>query len=445
MPGTPSSPLRRPGPGVRLATAARETVGGLPAAFWWLWTSTLVNRLGGFVVTFLALYLTIDRGFSPAFTGLVASLYGLGGSAASVAGGVLADRIGRRPTLLVAQSSTAVMTLALGLAHPAWAIAVAAAVLGFTSNASRPAVSAIMADVVRPEDRVRAYSLNYWAINIGFAVSAAAAGLIAAHGYLLLFVGDAATTLLCAVVVFTRVPETRPEAGAAPTGHTASAAAAAGSASTSASVGLGAVLRDPVFMAFVGLTFLAGFVDGQGSIALPIVMGRQGFSPADYGLVVSLNGVLIVLLQIPITRIIQGRSRALMLSVAAVLTGCGFGLTAFAGSAWFYALTVTVWTAGEMLRVPPGMAIVAELSPVHSRGRYQGVYSLAWSGASFLAPLTAGFLMAASGAGAVWLSCTLLGAVAAAGYVWLLRGRDTGPAPTVVVAGGPAVTSAATP
>lgn len=436
MPGTPSSPLRRPGPGVRLATVTRETVGGLPAAFWWLWTSTLVNRLGGFVVPFLALYLTIDRGFSPAFTGLVASLYGLGGSAASVAGGVLADRIGRRPTLLAAQSSTAVMTLVLGLAHPAWAIAVAAAVLGFTGNASRPAVSAIMADVVRPEDRVRAYSLNYWAINIGFAVSAAAAGLIAAHGYLLLFVGDAATTLLCALVVFTRVPETRPEAAASP--------AASATADAAVSVGLGAVLRDPVFMAFVGLTFLAGFVDGQGSIALPIVMGRQGFSPADYGLVVSLNGVLIVLLQIPITRIIQGRSRALMLSVAAVLTGCGFGLTAFAGSAWFYALTVTVWTAGEMLRVPPGMAIVAELSPVHARGRYQGVYSLAWSGASFLAPLTAGFLLAASGAGAVWLSCTLLGAVAAAGYVWLLRGRDTAPTVMVREERGP-VTSAAAP
>ena len=442
MPGTPSSPLRRPGPGVRLATAARETVGGLPAAFWWLWTSTLVNRLGGFVVPFLALYLTIDRGFSPAFTGLVASLYGLGGSAASVAGGVLADRIGRRPTLLVAQTSTAVMTLALGLVHPTWAIAVAAAVLGFTSSASRPAVSAIMADVVRPEDRVRAYSLNYWAINIGFAVSAGAAGLIAAHGYLLLFIGDAATTLLCAVVVFTRVPETRPEAAAVP--EAASVASTASASSASVSIGLGAVLRDPVFMAFVGLTFLAGFVDGQGSIALPIVMGRQGFSPADYGLVVSLNGVLIVLLQIPITRIIQGRSRALMLSVAAVLTGCGFGLTAFAGSAWFYALTVTVWTAGEMLRVPPGMAIVAELSPVHARGRYQGVYSLAWSGASFLAPLTAGFLLAASGADAVWLSCTVLGAVAAAGYVWLLRGRDT--SSTVVVREElGAVTSAATP
>ncbi|MFC1433474.1 MDR family MFS transporter [Streptacidiphilus sp. N1-3] len=422
----PPYPLPRPGLAERLGTSFRETVGGLPAAFWWLWLSTLVNRLGGFVVTFLALYLTLDRHFSPAFAGLVASLYGLGGSVASVAGGVLADRIGRRPTLLAASVGTAVATLALGLVHPAWAIAAAAAVVGFTSNAGRPAVSAIMADLVPPADRVRAYSLNYWAINIGFAFSAAAAGLIAAHGYLLLFVGDAATTLLCAVVVFARVPETRPETR--PESGPERAPGARGAAPADGGpgaprVGLGAVLRNPVFMAFVGLTFLTGCVDGQGSIALPIVMGRNGFSPTDYGLVVSLNGVLIVLLQIPLTRLVEGRNRAAMLGAASLLTGCGFGLTAFAGAAWFYALTVTVWTAGEMLRVPAGMAIVAELSPVHARGRYQGVYSLAWTGASFIAPLMAGLLLTAGGGDAVWLTCTVLGAVTAAGFVRLLRGR----------------------
>ena len=410
----PSSPLPR------LKLATRETLGGLPSAFWWLWTSTLVNRLGSFVVTFLALYLTIDRGFSPAFAGLVASLYGLGGSFAAVAGGVLADRIGRRPTLLAAQSGTAVATMVLGLVHPAWAIAATAAVLGFTSNASRPAVSAIMADLVLPGDRVRAFSLNYWAINIGFAFSAAMAGLIAAHGFLLLFIGDSATTLLCALVVFARVAETRPEAEAlTSTRHGA----------TAPGVGLGAVLRNPAFMSLVGLTFLLACISNQGSIALPIVMGSAGYSPTGYGLVISLNGLLIVLLQIPLTRMVAGRSRTVMLAVAALLTGCGFGLTAFAGNAWFYALTVTVWTAGEILCTPASMALVAELSPVHARGRYQGVYSLAWSGAAFLAPMLAGFLLTAGGplrqhGDAVWLSCTLLGLIVAVGYVRLLHAHE---------------------
>ena len=60
-----------------LRRATRETVSGLPREFWWLWTSTLVNRLGAFVATFMALYLTLDRGYSASYAGLVASLHGL--------------------------------------------------------------------------------------------------------------------------------------------------------------------------------------------------------------------------------------------------------------------------------------------------------------------------------------------------------------------------------
>jgi MFS family permease len=150
---------------VRLRTALAESVGGLPRQFWWLWTSTLVNRLGGFVVTFLALYLTTVRGYSASYAGLVASLFGLGSAIAALAGGVLTDRIGRRPTLVAAQLSTAGFTALLGFAHGQAAIAVVAFLTGLSGNASRPAISAIIADTVPPEDRVRADALYYWAIN----------------------------------------------------------------------------------------------------------------------------------------------------------------------------------------------------------------------------------------------------------------------------------------
>ncbi|MET7611984.1 MFS transporter, partial [Streptomyces seoulensis] len=87
-------------------SAAREAGAAgpvLPRAFWWLWTATLVNRLGGFVVVFLSLYVTLDRGYSASFAGLVTTLYGVGGAVGSVVGGLLADRLGRRTTLLGAQ------------------------------------------------------------------------------------------------------------------------------------------------------------------------------------------------------------------------------------------------------------------------------------------------------------------------------------------------------
>ncbi len=194
-----------------LRRAAHETVSGLPREFWWLWTSTLVNRLGAFVATFMALYLTLDRGYSASYAGLVAALHGLGGVISSLGAGVMTDRLGRRPTMLIAQSSTAVSVAVLGfMVHPV-AIAAVAFVVGMASNASRPAVQAMMADIVRPEDRVRAFSLNYWAVNLGFAVSSAGAGFIAEYSYLAGFMVEAAMTLFCAVVVFLKVPESRPQ------------------------------------------------------------------------------------------------------------------------------------------------------------------------------------------------------------------------------------------
>ncbi|MEU7322354.1 MFS transporter [Streptomyces griseoviridis] len=401
-----------------LRRAARESVSGLPRAFWWLWTSTLVNRLGGFVATFMALYLTLDRGYSASYAGLVASLHGLGGVLSSLGAGVMTDRLGRRPTLLIAQSSTAASVALLGFMHHPLAIAGVAFLVGMTSNASRPAVQAMMADIVRPEDRVRAFSLNYWAINLGFAVSSAAAGFIAEFSYLAGFLLEAGMTAVCAVVVFMKLPESRPQ-------RTPAEKKAADE------VGLGTVLRDGRFMGVVGLSFLISVVFQQGSIGLPVAMGEAGFTPADYGMAIAVNGVLIVVLQIPVTRFIEHRDPKRLLVVSAILAGYGFGLTAFAGSVGVFALTVCVWTLAEIVNAPTQTGLVVRLSPVHGRGRYQGMYTLSWAVAALVAPLMSGFVIDHYGAEWLWGLCALVGTLAAVGYAALMRGlppaeRSTG-------------------
>ncbi|MFJ3911234.1 putative MFS family arabinose efflux permease [Streptomyces sp. 2132.2] len=405
-----------------LRRAARESVSGLPREFWWLWTSTLVNRLGAFVATFMTLYLTVDRGYSASFAGLVVALHGLGGVVSSLGAGVMTDRLGRRPTMLAAQASTAFSVALLGfMEHPA-AIAAVALLVGLTSNASRPAVQAMMADIVRPEDRVRAFALNYWAINLGFAVSATVAGFVAEYSYLAGFLGEAALTLLCAVLVYVKLPESRPE-------RTAAEQAAA-----EPEIGLGTVLRDGRFMGVVGLSFLISLIFMQGSFGLPLAMGTGGFSTGDYGLVIAVNGVLIVLLQIPVTRFIEKGDPQLLLVVSALLAGYGFGLTAFAGSVWSLGLTVVVWTLAEIINSPTQMGLVARLSPLHGRGRYQGMYTMSWAVAALVAPLMAGAMIDRWGAGWLWASMAVLGTVAALGYWLLMRNlAESEPAPGSVV------------
>lgn len=354
-----------------LRRAARETVSGLPREFWWLWTSTLVNRLGAFVATFMALYLTLDRGYSASYAGLVASLHGLGGVVSSLGAGVMADRLGRRPTLLVAQVSTAASVALLGFVHDPVGIAAVAFLVGMASNASRPAVQAMMADIVRPEDRVRAFSLNYWAVNLGFAVSSMAAGFIAEFSYLAGFLIEAGMTLLCALVVFARLPESRPVQSAKEAG------ADVGPRDRAARPALherrGAVLpRRPGLPA--GIRGAPGR-DGRGGLHPGRLRhGDRGqrcphrraadpghpFHPAP--------------------------GSAPLLVISSLLAGYGFGLTAFAGSVGVFALTVCVWTLAEIVNAPTQTGLVVLLSPTHGRGRYQGMYTLSWALASLIAP-----------------------------------------------------------
>lgn len=363
----------------------------------------------------------------------MAALHGLGGVIASVGAGVMTDRLGRRPTMLIAQLSTAASVALLGFMTDPVAIAVVAGLVGLASNASRPAVQAMMADIVAPEDRVRAFSLNYWAINLGFAISSTAAGLIAEHGYLALFLGESTLVLACALVVFWKLPESRP-ATSTPGGPDATGPAPA-------PVSMRTVLRDGRFMTVVGLNLLLALLFQQAYVSMPVSMGQDGFSSADFGLVIAVNGVLIVLLQIPVTRFIEHRSPALLLIGSALLAGYGFGLTALAGSVAMYA--VAVWTLGEIINSPTQMGLVVRLSPLHGRGRYQGMYSLSWSVAALVAPLLGGVVIDQYGADALWAGCAAVGTLAAVGYGLLLRNlpEESG---TVAAAGQPAVAPAET-
>ncbi len=385
----------------------RQATGGLPRQFWFLWTGTLINRLGAFVVIYLAIYLTQALHFSQSQAGLVLGAYGIGGAVGTMTGGVLADRWGRRPTLLTAQFGAAALMLALGFAEGFWQLAAGALLLGLFAEGVRPAFQAMMIDVVPERDRVRAYSLNYWAINLGFASAAILAGFAAQFDYLLLFVVDAGTTLVTAVISMIFLAETRPvrkapgQPGRRPRGGP----------------GLGTVFRDRVFVSFLALNFFVVLVVMQHMSTLPIAMSADGLSPATFGWVIAINGLMIVAGQLFVPKLIDGHDRSRVLALATLIMGVGFGLNAFAGTVALYAMSVVIWTLGEMLQSPSNSALVAELSPAALRGRYQGVNSLSWSAGSALAPVVGGFVQEHLGSTVLWLGCAAVGVVVAAGQI----------------------------
>lgn len=242
---------------------------GLPTSFWWLWAGALVNALASFVFSFLALFLTA-RGFDLERTGLIVAMFGGGSIVAAPVAGLLADRLGRRPTLILSLVATALVTAVLGLLADPWAIAVDVLALGLVANAFRPPLNAMIADIVEPSQRPRAYGLVYWAVNLGMAIGLVGGGALAAFGYGKLFLADAATTLLFAFLVWRNVPESHPQAGGERE-LTATEAQAGG--------GYARALHDGPFMALLAVQFAFLLAFWQFTVAAPVDMARHGLGP----------------------------------------------------------------------------------------------------------------------------------------------------------------------
>jgi MFS family permease len=375
----------------------------LPRTYWLLWGGTLVNRLGSFVVVFLSLYLTKARQVPVETAGLVVSLYGVGSFLAGAAGGLLADRIGRRPTMLLALFGASSAMLALGFAREIWMIAAITPILGFLADLVRAPVAAMVADVVPPEKRTLAYGYLYWAVNLGFSVASLAAGFLARVDYFLLFAIDAATTFAYGLVVAFLVPETRPET--TPT--------------SSSGVGFGVVLRDRTFVAFLGISVMVCLVFFQHIATLPVDMLAHGHDERTFGWVVAVNGALIVLLQPIMGSFVAERSRPHVLFVATLLVGIGFGLYAVVDAALLYALGVAIWTLGEIAMSPTSSAIIAEMAPTDARGRYQGAFAMCWGVGYFLGPFLGSLLLGRAGSVTLWVTCFFLCLASGCGYLWL--------------------------
>ncbi|MEH0983783.1 MFS transporter [Micromonospora sp. CPCC 205556] len=381
-----------------------DTAGGLPATFWYLWTGLLINRAGAFALLFLSLYLTEARGASEALAGTVVGAYGAGGAVGVLLGGVLADRWGRRATLLAAHLGAAALMAALAFSQHLVLIAVLAALVGVVHSMPSPAFVAAIVDVVPEHRRSRAFNLQFWAFNLGMAVAALLAGVLAEASFMALFLVDAAATLAAAAVIAAKVPETltRPPAGRERPSRRRS--------------GLRTALTDRTFLVFVALTFVLAVLTMQTSTIMPLAMRADGLGPSAYGVVVALGGALIVVGQLFVPRLIDRHRTDRVLALSTSLLAAGFGALALADALPVYLVAAVVWTVGSMLAAPPNAQINADLAPPELRARYQSVFYLTFPAASFVAPTVGGVSLQYLGDWH-WLIVGAVGLLAAGGHL----------------------------
>ncbi|HEU4556949.1 MAG TPA: MFS transporter, partial [Longimicrobium sp.] len=306
-----SAEAARPGPLRAMAADLR----GLPREAWVIYAGTFINRFGSFVLTFMVLVL-VRRGFSPAQAGLAAAAYGLGGLAAGLVGGHLADRIGRRRTIVLSMFSSSAVLVGLWQAQGLVLTIALAALAGMTAEMYRPASAALLADLTPPGRRVSTFAMYRVAVNLGYAMGPAAAGFFAADHPGIVFLGDAATSLLYGILVLFAIPKS---ADAVAKERRAAAA--------SADLPRGWLLRrmtaDHAFLLVLATSLMAHVVYHQDFAVVPLEVQARGLPMHAYGLMMSLNGLICLVLELPVASVTSRLPPWLPMSVGIALMGVG--------------------------------------------------------------------------------------------------------------------------
>ncbi|MDG1893943.1 MAG: MFS transporter [Fuerstiella sp.] len=391
----------------------------LPVPVRLLCLGAFINRAGSFVFVFLTIYVSEQLGFGISYAANCFGVFGLGSIISSLAGGQLADRIGRKPVMVFALFGGAAALVLLGVVRDRWVFLGLIFVFALAIEMYRPAASAMVGDLVNATERPLAFGLMYIAFNLGFAFAAPVGGLLAQFSFKLLFWGDALTTAAYGLIIVFFIKETHPQMTVVTRRET-----------QHHDIGLRDavrhILHNRIFLLIMLATFLTSLVFMQAFSTLPIHLNQLGYSKRDIGLLLSTNGILIVLCQLPVTHVLNRFERVGVILAGELLLAAGFGLTTFAVTGPMFLVTITVWTMGEVFQAAFKKSLVADLAPAQMRGRYMGVYSLCHAvGLSIGAPL-GGRILDRWGSQVLWPTCFAVMIAAAAVYAVVYVKQQSG-------------------
>ena len=397
-------------------------LGGLPREVWLLFATNLINRAGMMVLPFLVLYLTRELGFSLARAGSMLAVYGASAIVFGPIGGRLSDRIGALPVMRVSLIASGLVLLLFPLAKTFTAVAAMTVLWAGCGEMFRPASLAAITHVAAPEQRRQAFALNRLAINLGMSIGPALGGFLATVSFRAMFAVDAVTTLLAGTLL--ALTPWR-----AFSGVNSEAANRRGPR-----VGPATILHDGRFLVFLAGVVSVGIVFFQHESALPLYLVQYlHLSPAFYGMLFTINTLLIVGLEVPIITATSHWPNRRSLIIGSMLFAIGFGALGVIASPAGVIATVVVWTFGEMLLFPAMSAHLAEIAPENRRGAYMGAYSMSLSISLTVGPWMGTQLLASLGPVRVWAVMFALGALAALLMVFSVPRLH--PSPVAVAAG----------
>ncbi len=395
---------------------ARAFYAGYPSAFWTLIGATFIDHLGGALLfPFFALFVTERFGVGMTEVGVLFAIYAVANVIGSLFSGAITDKLGRRWMLLFGLVVSATSSLLMIVVKDLALFYTLAALVGLLANAGGPAQQAMVADLLKQEKLAEGYGIQRVSINLAVAIGPAIGGLLAAKSFTLLFIIDAISSLITALIVFFALPETKPAPREGEPEENL----------LNTLQGYGDVVRDRLFMAFWILTVLAIMAYNQLNSTLSVYLRDvHGYTAQQFGYLMSLNATIVVLFQFWIAKRVSGKPAMVMMSLGTILYALGFAMFGFVSTYLFFVLAIVIITIGEMIISPVAQSLVARLAPEDMRGRYMAIYGFSWTVPFAIGPLLAGLIMDNLSPYLVWYFFGFLAFAAAGGFLVLNRHKD---------------------
>ncbi|MDP2778711.1 MAG: MFS transporter [Anaerolineales bacterium] len=386
-----------------------------PRTFWIVIVITFIDRIGGSLLfPFFALYITSKFNVGMTDVGVLFAAFSVSSFAGSAVGGALTDRFGRKGIIVFGLIASSFSTVAMGLINSFQAFFFLALFVGILTDVAGPAHQAMIADILPEEKRADGYGILRVAFNLSVVIGPAIGGLLAARSYLLLFLSDAVISLLTVILIAIFLPETKPQAHPDAPQETMAGTFA----------GYGQVFRNTAFMLFLGAVSLQVFTYMNMNTSLGVYLRNEhGTLESGYGLLLSMNAAMVVLMQFPITRRITKYPPMLMMAFGTFLYALGFSMFGYTSTFVWFIIAMVIITVGEMIVAPVSQALVASFAPEDMRGRYMAVSGFSWGIPYAVGPYLAGLIIDGPKPYLLWYAAGLVGLLSTIAFLALSRIR----------------------
>lgn len=373
-----------------------KTYRGLPRSMYVLFIAQVINRFGDFVMPFLTLYLTIKIGLDATAVGVIVTICSIISIPASFAGGVIADKYGRKKTYLYAQSAAALSLLPCAFITDPYINVGCLMLTSFFHGFIRPAMNAIVTDILPPEKRQAGFALQYLGINLGVSLGPLVAGFLFNNLLPLLFIGDAVTSFIALFLVGTNIKETHPT-------YTKQKVHSDSEKEDKRNVFV-ALAKRPQLLIFFIVYIAYSFIYTQHRFALPLSMtevfgdgGAQNFS-----YLMTVNALTVIFLTVAITSVTNKFHPLVNMILAGITYAVGFGMIGYVHSIFLLVVSTVIWTIGEILVVTNFGVYVANNSPSNYRATFSAFGNLSWSAGGALGTSLGGLYIDKFGVNSLW-------------------------------------------